>query len=198
MATKPKTNPRDIIREIRQSFLDSDYYNFSINGYKNNEIHEWEFAKTLRANGRRVIVLKGHTVLTPFTLTVIRNDSTRGIPYEEGMPACLEMIDNNILNDTKLIVTYIQDDNLVKYDCRGEGGLPSRRCYDYVIGISAKKLTKAVKAALASPYTDLGKRRLTREYNDLATNYRIPNNSNFGKTRKFNNLVNIIKYLESL
>ena len=103
---------------------------------------------------------------------------------------CLFIIDTYILNNYELIITYVQEDEELKYDCRGPGGRPSPRCYDSLAN-PARKIAGNVKSALANPYTELGRRRILSDYSDLV-GYR------FGAARGKNNINRLIKYLNTL
>ena len=172
---KGKTNPRTIVRQLRQSFLIDDYAGFEIRGFMNNRIHEWQFVKTLRG-GRPFVMLKRHEIIEPESGNIIYNDNQRVVPFVQIVQRCLFAIDDQIIDNDKLIITYIQDDGDVKYDCRGQSQKPSPRCYDN-LRIPANIISSRVKSALANPYTELGRRRVMRDYRDLSTNYSL----GFGK-----------------
>ena len=179
---KPKTNPRNIVRELREKFLNDDFASFEIRGFLNNQVHEWEFTKVLNwGNQRSYVQLRRHTVIEPETGNIIYNESIRRTPFEEIVQVCLFMIDDQILNNDNLIITYIQEDQDVKYNCRGNSQRPSPRCYD-LSRIPAMKIATKVKSALANPYTELGRRRIMSDFIDLNEKYPI-NKSSFGKKK---------------
>ena len=190
MATKPVTNPRNIVLGLREKFLNDDDVRFEIRGYWGVLVHEWRIDKTVNYMNERISVSCTHTRVVPETGE--RDEEGGDIEQytEETRNEILSYIEDDILDNNELTITYIRDDNDIKYDCRGNFGIPSSRCYDRRAKAAAINISRNVKRALASPYTELGRRRIMSDYRDL-----VGGNSFGGNNSKIDKL---IKYLNTL
>jgi len=168
---KNKTNPRNIItQELIPDLMNGDYVQWEIGGFENNLIHEWRIVKTVR--GDRPFVMKVHVVRNSERGNVVVNEGGMFEPFDRVSQGLLNSLNSEIINNYNMIITYIHDHDgeRLRYNCRTQGGLPSPRCYDNLAN-PARKIASKVKSALASPYTELGRRRIRSDYSDLVDNY---------------------------
>ena len=174
---KTKTNPRDIVRQLREIFINNNNVDFEIRGAIGGELYMWEFKKKLpkASLSYEKITIYGEI---PLDKKVIKNK-----PFENVLQNVLDVIDNQILDNSNLIITYIINGDNIRYDCRNDldSLSPSENCYD-LVRIPAVKIATAVKEALARPDTELGRRRIMRDFQQLSMDSPFANK--FGKTKK--------------